>query len=158
MTGMSGSRLIRANAIGTGVFVIAAFSGAARAGLARSVAAIVAALLFMLGCAAFLWAVWLAIQRSRTDNVGMGGLFFLVGGVAPGQVRRPMTALLAVQVVVGIVAAAATARVKPFTPLAFGVLVPMYGMGLSGLWAARFGRFGPRVDARPRGPLPNTTE
>jgi hypothetical protein len=30
--------------------------------------------------------------------------------------------------------------------LAFGILVPMFGIGLNGLWAVRFGRFSPRLD------------
>jgi len=29
---------------------------------------------------------------------------------------------------------------------AFGVLVPMYGLGLCGLWASRYGTFGARVE------------
>ena len=29
--------------------------------------------------------------------------------------------------------------------LAFGVLVPMFGIGANGLWAARHGRYGPRI-------------
>ena len=51
----------------------------------------------------------------------------------------------AVQVVVALVAAA----VHPFTPLAFGTLVPMVGLGFSGLWAVRHGLFPARVGVRP---------
>jgi hypothetical protein len=50
--------------------------------------------------------------------------------------------------VVGITAAAATFNVKPFTPLAFGALVPMFGLGLAGLWAAKYGSFGARDRAK----------
>jgi len=38
-----------------------------------------------------------------------------------------------------------TASVRPFTGLAFGILVPTYGLGLVGLWAVRLGEFPPRV-------------
>ena len=30
--------------------------------------------------------------------------------------------------------------------LAFGILVPMFGIGMNGLWAVRHGTFGPRID------------
>jgi hypothetical protein len=30
--------------------------------------------------------------------------------------------------------------------LAFGVLVPMFGIGMNGIWAARFGNYGPRSE------------
>jgi hypothetical protein len=33
------------------------------------------------------------------------------------------------------------AAARPFTALAFSVLVPMLGVGLLALWAARHGRF-----------------
>ena len=40
--------------------------------------------------------------------------------------------------------AVATAAARPFTPLAFGVLAPMFGLGVMGLWGAKFGTFPPR--------------
>jgi hypothetical protein len=55
-------------------------------------------------------------------------------------VRRHLTAALAVQVA----AALTVASLRPFTSAAFAILVPMYGLGLAGLWGARHGRFGPR--------------
>jgi hypothetical protein len=30
--------------------------------------------------------------------------------------------------------------------LAFGILVPMFGLAMNALWAVRHGRFGPRLD------------
>jgi hypothetical protein len=56
-------------------------------------------------------------------------------------VRRLLDGSLAVQVIVGFV----TASARPFTTLAFGVLVPMFGGGCNGLWGARHGSFGPRI-------------
>jgi hypothetical protein len=37
-----------------------------------------------------------------------------------------------------------TSAVRPFSSLAFGVLVPVSGLGLMGLWGARYGTFPPR--------------
>jgi hypothetical protein len=45
---------------------------------------------------------------------------------------------------VQIALAVLTASLRPFTPLAFGVLVPVYGLGLMGLWGARHGVFASR--------------
>ena len=36
--------------------------------------------------------------------------------------------------------------------LAFGVLVPMFGIGANGVWAARHGAYGPRLVARKERP------
>jgi hypothetical protein len=43
----------------------------------------------------------------------------------------------AVQVVFGLIAAS----IRIYTPVAFGLLVPMYGLGLAGLWGATYGTF-----------------
>ena len=105
--------------------------------------------LFFAGIGLFFWAYAVAVNRSRTDLIGMGGLFFLAG-TAPRSVQRSLLGSLAVEVVVGLV----TAAVHPFTPLAFGVLAWMYGLALCGLWAARYGTFPPRPpeEKRRRGP------
>jgi hypothetical protein len=158
MTPMPGARILRVNAFGTAAFVITAIGGAVQPGFLRTLAALIALFLFTVGCAVFLWALLQAFQRSRTDNIGMGGLFFLLAPTAPGVVRRPFMALLALQTAVGLGTAIATFGVKPFTPLAFGVMVPVFGMGLAGLWAARYGQFGPRVAEGPRKAPANRTE
>jgi hypothetical protein len=140
-------RAIRwASWIGTTVFVITAVASAIApntfiaAGVATSLA------LFFAGIVLFFWAYVVAVNRSRTDLIGMGGLFFLAG-TAPRSVQRSLLGSLAVQVVVGLV----TAFVHPFTPLAFGVLAWMYGLALCGLWAARYGTFPPRPPEEKRG-------
>ena len=158
MNSVPGARILKTNAFGTAAFVITAFSGVIHAGFLRTLAAVVALILFTLGCAAFMWALLKAFQRSRTDAIGMGGLFFLLAPTAPGTVRRPFTALLIVQVLVGLGTAIATFNITPFTPLAFGVMVPVYGMGLAGLWAATYGYFDPRSPAGTRAQAPNRTE
>jgi hypothetical protein len=105
----------------------------------RPVAAAVALSLFAIGCVVFLVAFGTAVERSRVEAIGIGGLYFLVGS-APSTVQRSLLGSVVVEVVVGLV----TAGIRMFTSLAFGTLVPMFGLGLAGLWAARYGRFGSR--------------
>jgi hypothetical protein len=95
--------------------------------------------LFFVGCFVFLWAYAVAVSRSRTDLIGIGGLYFLAGS-APKVVRFRLRLSFAVEIVVAIV----SASIRPFTPLAFGFLVPVFGLGLCGLWGARYGTFEPR--------------
>ena len=121
----------------TGVFVVASALAAAWPDTFLPLSVPVDLVLFAAGCGAFLWAYVLAIGRSRYETVTMSGLFFLSEGVAPPDVTRLLRGALAVQVVVAVVAAS----VRPFTALAFSVLVPMLGLGLMALWAARHGRF-----------------
>jgi hypothetical protein len=72
------------------------------------------------------------------------GVFFLGGDVAPPDVRRQLLGSAATQAIVAIV----TASSRPYTAVAYGVLVPMLGLGLTGLWGATHGRFPPRAPAR----------
>jgi hypothetical protein len=135
-----GSRLPVLSWIGTSVFTVTAVA-AVFASTLEAVAAGTALVLFAVGTAAFLWAYAIAIGRSRTDAIGIGGLYFLAGDVAPAAVRRSMMFSLGVETVVAL----ATASARPFTSLAFGILVPVYGLGLAGLWGARYGTFTARA-------------
>ena len=131
-----GKELVNIAWLGTGAFAATAIGAAIVPDLLR-VPALVAALgLFAAGCVCFLWGFGVAVGRSRTDEIGIGGLFFLAGS-APASVRRPMLTALAVQIVVAF----ATAAVRPFTSLAFGILAPVFGLGITGLWGARHGTF-----------------
>jgi hypothetical protein len=121
----------------TGVFVAVSALAAARPDTFLPLSVPVDLVLFAVGCGAFLWAYAVAIGRSRYETVTMGGLFFLSEGVAPSAVTRLLRGILAVQAVVAV----AAASVRPFTALAFSVLMPMLGLGLMALWAARHGRF-----------------
>ena len=137
----AGAGLVRADAIGTVVFVITAVVGVVAGEGALVLPLIVVSLaLFAAGVVTFLWAYGIAVGRSRTDASGMGGLYFLAGS-APRSVQRAMLGLWAVQIVVGFGAAG----LRVFTPVAFASLTPMFGLGMAGLWAARHGAFPPRV-------------
>ena len=132
-----GEAILRADWVGTTVFTFTAVAATVTDAGAVPAAA-VALSLFAAGITIFLWAYAIAVGRSRTDAIGIGGLFFLAGeGTAPSRVRRNLLGALGAQVVVAL----ATAGARPFTSLAFGVLVPVYGMALTGLWGARYGRF-----------------
>ena len=127
---------------GTGVFVAVATLATLLPDDVARPAAVVDVVLFAIGVVAFLWAYGIAIARSRTDRLSIAGLYFLAGDVAPVDVRIRLRLALAVQIVVAIV----SASIRPYTSVAFGVLVPMFGLGLMGLWGARHGRFPARDD------------
>ncbi len=139
-------RIVAASWVGTGLLAVTAIPAAIAPATFVAAAVVVSLVLFAAGTVAFLWAYFVAIGRSRTDLIGMGGLFFLAGS-APRAVQRSMWASFAVEVAVGV----ATAAARLYTPLAFGVLAPMYGLGLMGLWGAKFGTFAarPPEPARP---------
>lgn len=146
--------IVRASWAGTLVFVATAAAAVATRAAAVPAAA-VALLLFAVGIAVFFWAYAIAVRRSRTDAIGIGGLFFLAGeATAPAATKRALLVSLGVQTVAGL----ATAGARPFTSLAFGVLVPLYGLALTGLWGARHGTFGPRREGRRKPPARRGTE
>ena len=134
-----GQGIIRASWAGTIVFSVSAVATAVAPHTFVALGVGVSLLLFFVGIGLFLWAYAVAVNRSRTDLIGLGGLFFLVGS-APRGVQRSLLGSFGVEIVVGLI----TAGVHPFTPLAFGVLAPMYGLALCGLWAAKWGTFPPR--------------
>ena len=133
---MKGEAIVRASWIGTAAF--GATSGVAAVLKAFDVVALVVALaLFVAGTVAFVAAYARAVSRSRTEQIGVLALFFLEGQVAPTPVRRLLLGSFLVEVLVAVGLAAA----RPNTSLAFGILVPVYGLSLAGLWGARYGSF-----------------
>jgi hypothetical protein len=138
-----GTAIVRASWIGTGVFTVAAVIGAAKPDPWESLVTVVSLVLFAIGVGSFLWAFAKAVARSRTEEISVAGLWFLSGST-PSRVRRPLLLSLAVEVVVAVVAAS----IRPYTEVAFGVLVPVYGLGLCGVWGAAHGTFPERQDAR----------
>ena len=144
MRDLEGRRIVWASLVGTAVFIVATVIGTVAID-AVVVTVITSLVLFALGMAVFLVAYAKAVSRSRYEAIGMGGLFFLAGA-APRRVQVLLLGSLGVEIVVGLVAAS----VRIYTPVAFALLVPMYGLGLAGLWGATYGSFPPRdAEARP---------
>lgn len=146
------SRLVRTNLVGTALFVVtlavAVPLRSERVG--QVLIAVVSLVLFAVGIATSLWAYTTALERSRVEEVGVANLFLLTGNTAPKPVKRAMSTALAVQVVAALVGASigvAGLQESDLNALAFGVLVPMFGIGMNGTWAARYGSYGPRVNA-----------
>ena len=141
-------KIVKMNAALTAIFVIVSVLAVAVFNSPlRKLVAIVDLMLFAVGVATFIWGYFSAVQRSRSDEISVAGLFLLIDGVASKSVMRIMNSALAVQVVVGLGGALvrrSTNGVSGST-LAFGVLVPLLGLGLNGLWASKFGSFGKRI-------------
>jgi hypothetical protein len=142
-----GAGVRKSSWIGTGVFVVTALAAAAAPSTFEPLALVVAATLFAGGCAVFLWSFFVVAGRSRTDEMELAQIWFLSGPPTPGPVRRSLLGSLAVEVVVGL----GTAAIRPYTSLAAGALVPMWGLGLCGLWAARHASFPARPADTRRG-------
>lgn len=140
-------RIVQIDAVLTVVFVASAvFAAIVFTDAARVVAVVVALALFAVGVFTFLMGYFVAVGRSRTQEIAVAELYLLTGKALPAAPKRALLWLLGVQ----IVAALGTALARPNTDgkagstLAFGVLVPMLGLGLNGLASARHGTFGPR--------------
>lgn len=104
--------------------------------------------LFAVGVATTLWAYTRALDRSRVEEVGVANLYLLTGDTAPKSIKRVMSLALAVQTVAAIAGAwigVVGLDKGDLNALAFGVLVPMFGIGMNGVWASRHGSYGPRV-------------
>lgn len=136
-----GAGLLNLTFVGTGLLVGTSTAGAIAPDSFGVLHAALSCALFAIGTGALLWAYALGVSRSRTDEVALGGLFFLSGGAAPRDVRRPFRVALAVEVVAVVTAAS----VRPYTAVAFGVLAPMFALGLMGTWGGRYGAFPPRA-------------
>ena len=150
--------IVRFNCAATVVFgIVAVVAAVSFDDVSRVLVVVVSLALFAVGVAAFLVGYFAAVQRSREEEISVTQLFFMVGSVADVRVKRWMNTCLLVQCAVGL----GTALARPSTDgkagsvLAFGVLVPMLGLGLNGLWVSRHGTFGPR---RLKGESPEATD
>lgn len=150
---MNGMNIVRVNVVGTALFAVSAVVAAVIfEGTAKTQGVAVALGLFTVGIAAFIWGYWTAVQRSREEEISVAELYFLLGKAIPKRIKIIMHSCLAAQCIVAL----ATALARPNTlengaenssrgsTLAFGVLVPVLGLGLNGLWAATHGTFGQR--------------
>jgi hypothetical protein len=141
------SLVVRSNILFTGAFTVLTLVAAwlFTPGLRGMIVAVDLAL-FAIGCFAFIWSYFSGVQRSRTDEISVAGLFALAGGVAPRRITMVMNSCLSAQVVVGLIGAIVRSSTdgRAGSTLAFGVLVPIFGLGLNGLWSSRLGVFPPR--------------
>lgn len=136
----AGASLVTASWVATGIFTAAATVATVFPDqLARPVA-VFDCLLFVAGLVAFGVAFARAVNRSRTERIEIAALFFLAGATAPTSVKRNLLGSFTVQIVVAMV----TSSIRLYTSVAFGILVPMLGLGLAGVWGATHGRFPPR--------------
>jgi hypothetical protein len=143
--------LVRADIVGTSVFVVAVAVGIPLRDQRsiQVVFGVVSMALFAIGAAGCLWAYISALERSRSDEIGVANLYVLTGPTAPKPIKRTMTAALVVQSVLaltGAIVGSLSLSGNQVNALAFGILVPMFGLAMNALWAVRHGRFGPRLD------------
>ena len=143
MRSYPGRRLLQASWTGTGALIVAAVAGVVAIDTFAPVVVWLSALMFASGCVLFFVAYARAVARSRTDAIGIGGLYFLSGS-APAPIRRHLMGSFAVQCLVVVLVIA----LRPFTSLVLSSLAPMFGLGCAGVWGARFGTFAPRRGAR----------
>jgi sterol desaturase/sphingolipid hydroxylase (fatty acid hydroxylase superfamily) len=118
------------------VFVVLGALGAVFPDTFMAPYVVVSLLEFVFGSVVFALAFLRAVDRSRTEAIGIGGLFF-ASGSAPTRVQLVLMLSLTAQVVASI----AVASVHLYTALAFGVLAPMWSLGFTGLWVAAYGTF-----------------
>ena len=138
---------VRANAWATAGFVVVTVVAAwGFAPWQRTLVTAVDLALFVAGTAAFLWSFGVAVGRSRAQEISVGALYLLGGGIVPRRDALAMHACLALQVAVGLSGALVRPSTdgRPGSALAFGVLVPVLGVGLNGVLAVGRGAFGPR--------------
>lgn len=146
-----GPGLVRLDLVGTIVFVIVLAIGVPLRDErpAQILVGVVSMVLFAIGAVGCLWAYVSALERSRTDEIGVANLYLLTGRTAPPRLKRLLSLLLAVQVVAalaGAIVGAVGLEGSQVNAMAFGILVPMFGLACNSLWAVRHGRYGPRID------------
>ncbi len=135
-----GAGLVKLAVLGTGALVATSVMAAALPETFGIIHAGASVVLFVVGTGALLWAYGLGVSRSRAELIGIPGLFFLAGPTAPAPTRRRLRAAVTVEVVAVVTAAA----IRPFSEVAFGILAPMFGLGLMSMWGGRHGTFPPR--------------
>lgn len=125
-----------ASRAGTAVLCVAILLGAVWPDQAGAAAQVVALVLFGTGSLAFLRAYAVAVRRSRLEQVSTVAAFVGMPG-APRSVRIELRLAAGLQFAAGLTGAA----VRPFGPLAFGILAGVYGLGVIALWGAGHGEF-----------------
>ena len=138
-TALPGAGIIRSAVVGTIVFMVVSGLAVVVPSVRIAVVAVDLAL-FLAGCGLYFWGWAVAAGRSRESQISLFNLI-LLQDVAPNAVRARLLGVLGAQVAV----AAATCWIT--AALAFGWLVPVWGLAHCEYWAARYGVFGPRDQA-----------
>ncbi len=122
--------------LGIGVFAAVSIPAAALPDTLGVLNAVVSLVLFGIGCIGFIWAFFISAARSRTEQLHIAGIYFLSKSAPPY-----LAWYFRFQLIIICVIAFTTAGIRPFTALAFGILTPVYIMGVMGLWGAKWGSF-----------------
>ncbi|MCB0978294.1 MAG: hypothetical protein KDB02_12635 [Acidimicrobiales bacterium] len=135
--------LVLLDVAATAVFLLVTAAAAVLDGDAFAlVNLVVCAVLFVVGSVIWAWGFVRAAARSRDDVIDLAGLFYLTGS-APRTVRRCLLGLWFAQMAIAVVAI-------PLTSPPFGVMVPVFGIGVLTSWGASKGTFPAReTTARP---------
>jgi hypothetical protein len=131
----SGRGIILASWIGDALFAVTAIPVALGVDALDDPAVVLGLVLFFASLVVWCWALgFAAVRTTRGDDVQVWSLFLLEGRV-PARVRWHLYGSFVVCLAITV----GTAAANPF-----GVLVPMYPLGLVGLWGARHGVYPPR--------------
>lgn len=136
---MPGRGVLVVDWVGTALFTVAAVVATVDTETLGIVAVVTSLVLFAVGMVTMAFTFAAAVERSRLEVVSVAGVWFGAGTV-PGGIRARFAAALGVQLVVAFTAAS----IRPFTALAFGILAPLFGLALGGLWAVNHGSFAER--------------
>jgi hypothetical protein len=130
-----GRGIVVASWLGDVLFALTAIPVALGGKALDDPAVVVALVLFFASLVVWCWALGLAaVRTTRGDDVQVWSLFLLEGRV-PAAARWHLYGSFVVCLAITI----GTASANPF-----GVLVPMFPLGLVGLWGARHGVYPPR--------------
>lgn len=143
-----GEPLVRADVVGTLVAAAAGVLALVSSDLAKFVLVPVAAVAGGVGLVTFVWSYFRAVGRSRQDEISVSQLYGVAGKVAPPGVKRRLQWSLWAQVIIAIVVMfVGFQRTEPqeFNWAATIIVLPLFGMGLNGVWVALHGTFGPRI-------------
>lgn len=143
-----GSAIVRADAVGTALALVAGVLAVVSADLAKFLLVPVVAVLGVVGLVTFVWSYFRAVGRSRESEISVSQLYAVAGSVAPPAVKRRLQWSLWAQVILAIaVMFIGFQRTKPeeFNWAATIIVLPLFGMGLNGVWVSLHGSFGPRI-------------
>ena len=135
---MTSDRIVRFALAGGAVHLLATIAAVLWTEALEAVFVVVCLALFGLGMAAFVRTMLIVAGRSRTEELSVGGIWFLTD--APKAVKRTLLGVFALEIVVAV----AGSSFRPYSVLAFGIFVPVHGLGMCGLWSAERGEFPPR--------------